>query len=120
MLLKLTDMHSQLYELEIAKAEQSGESCAEQLKDYAVLDAQVNKKVESTQAEIETLTAELHTAKIARQHKEQYEALAKLVNAHSSKPKTKAEQAALEEELSKLKQEKASLDERVRSLRTAM
>ena len=107
---------SRLYELEIVKAEQSGESCAEQLKDYSILADEFHKKVESTQAEIETLTAELHTAKIARQHKEQYEALAKLVNVHSSKPKTKAEQAALEEELSKLKQEKEALDERVHLL----
>jgi len=69
--------------------------------------------VEQTQAEIETLTAELRTAKIVRQHKEQYEALAKLVNAHSSKPKTQAEQTALQEELGKLKSEKEALEERV-------
>jgi hypothetical protein len=97
----------------MSKAELSKASCVRQLDDYASLAAQVNSRIEQTQAEIETLTSELQTAKVVRQHKEQYEALAILVNKLPSKSKTRTEQAAVGEELEKLKMEKKGLDDRV-------
>ena len=102
-----------LYTLEIDKAELVARSCAQQLADYAGLEAQVKALVESTTGDITRLSADLKEAKKARMHKEQYEALAKLVNRHASKPTTRAEQAALEEELEKLKGEAGRLEEQV-------
>lgn len=103
-----------LYGLEIDKAELVASSCKQQLVDYEVLEKQVCAMVESTQADIETLTADLRVAKKERSHKEQYEALAKLVNKHSSKPKSRAEQAKIELELQKLGGEKEKLEEQIK------
>ena len=78
-----------------------------------MLEAQVTSQVESTEADIKKLTEELRVAKKVRQYKEQYEALAKLVNRHSSKPTTTKEQADLQVELQKLGEEKSRLDEQI-------
>jgi len=102
-----------LYSLEIDKAELVATSCAQQLEDYRSLEAKVKGVIESTRSEIATLSGELRVAKKVRQHKEQYEALAKKVNAHAPKPTTMAEQRELEEELRKLGYDKARLDEQV-------
>ena len=94
-------------------AELVAETCQQQLEDYRVLEAQVTSQVESTEADIEKLTEELRVAKKVRQYKEQYEALAKLVNRHPSKPTTTREQADLQVELQKLGEEKSRLDEQI-------
>jgi THO complex subunit 7 len=90
-----------LYSLEVDMAELVAETCQQQLEDYRVLEAQVTSQVESTEADIEKLTEELRVAKKVRQYKEQYEALAKLVNRHPSKPTTTREQADLQIDIRK-------------------
>jgi hypothetical protein len=102
-----------VYLVEVGKAELVASSCAAQLSDYRALERKVKALVESTSSEIYALSVELRLAKKVRAHKEEYEALAKLVNEHASKPKSLAEQEELQEELRKLEEEKARLDEQV-------
>mmetsp|Transcript_32033 Transcript_32033/g.72167 ORF Transcript_32033/g.72167 Transcript_32033/m.72167 type:complete len:251 (+) Transcript_32033:130-882(+) len=100
-----------LYGLEVDKAEEVAKSCEAQMEDYARLEAQVKEMVTSTAREIEGLTAELQVAKKVRTHKEQYEALAQLVNRHACKPATRAQQAEVHGDVKRLREEKARLDE---------
>jgi THO complex subunit 7 len=102
-----------LYKNEIEKAEQVALSCKDQIEDYVHLEAEVSSMVESTQREIEKLNEELSLAKKVRQHKEQYEALAKIVNQHPSKSNTINEQDKVKAEISKLEDEKNDLDKQI-------
>lgn len=98
------------YGIEIEKAEQVAESCKKQMDDYVNLEEKVSSLVESTQKEIETLNEELRLAKKVRQHKEQYETLAKIVNQRPSKKITIKEQDKVKEAIQKLEEDKDTLD----------
>jgi THO complex subunit 7 len=103
----------ELYSLEVDMAQLTAQTCQQQLEDYQVLESRVKFQVESTEADIDKLTEELRVAKKVRQYKEQYEALAKIVNRHPSKPATTREQAEMQLEIKKLEEEKLRLDEQM-------
>jgi len=56
------------------------------------------------------LTADLRVAKKERQHKEEYEALATLVDSHASKPDSRAAAAKVETDMTALAVEQVRLD----------
>lgn len=56
------------------------------------------------------MTADLRVAKKERQHKEEYEALATLVDSHTSKPDSRAAAAKVEADMAALAVEQVRLD----------
>lgn len=102
-----------LYGLEVNKAELVAKACEEQLSYSAEIEKSIRERVVSTEASIDALAQELAHAKEVRQHKEEYEALAKVVNKHSAKAKTRQEQEVVEGRLTELQREHDQLRDEV-------
>lgn len=69
-----------LFELEASKAEAIRKACEQEIEHYAKLDQAIGQQGKETAADIEALKDELKQARTTRMHKEESEALAKVVN----------------------------------------
>jgi THO complex subunit 7 len=73
--------------------------------------------IESTKREIEELKVQLEQERVVRQHKEEYEAIARLINELPARQDTENAIAALEGDLSELERDENSLQQKM-DLRT--
>mmetsp|Transcript_38242 Transcript_38242/g.104146 ORF Transcript_38242/g.104146 Transcript_38242/m.104146 type:complete len:246 (-) Transcript_38242:742-1479(-) len=105
----------QLCSLEVDKAEMVAQTCDRQLSQYTDLAKGVQEQIAASEASIEALSQELKQAKTVRQHKEEYEALAKVVNRHSAKSQTRQVQEETQARLASLEEEAQALEEQVKA-----
>lgn len=91
--------------------------CEQERAAYATVHAEIDQSVAQARADIEKLTEQLADAKRERAHREQYEALARVINEHPDRAATLREIGSLDQELVTLDKRRDATDAGL-SLRT--
>ncbi|KAJ1455005.1 Tho complex subunit 7-domain-containing protein [Pelagophyceae sp. CCMP2097] len=94
---------------EVQKSAGVHAACAQELKECDELEEETTAKIAHARTDIERLQGELGRERKARERKEEYEALAKLINEVAPRHQSRVELEALAAELSALEAESAEL-----------
>lgn len=105
-----------MYKVEMGKFEQSFKMLDQEAKEYECLEADIESKIEETTQSIGSLTQELVQQKKLKQHRDECEALSRIVNLVPSTRNILSASDVVREEISRL-QEQLSARESVENLR---
>ena len=101
------------FEAEAEKCSRVMKSCDEELEHYKALDVDIESSIKDTQKEIKELRKQLEQERKSRRHKEECEAISKVVNAQPPRAETEARIAEIEAALTTLKESEKEINEKV-------
>lgn len=104
-------------ELSMQKSRRACQMNVQQNSHYQKLYKYVSDKSDAVRAEIEQTKQELDAAKQVRRNRQEYDALAQLIQKHPDREKTQAELEALRQQLESLKNQEQSLDNKMHQRR---
>merc|ERR1711865_64308 len=99
----------EFWDLALGKAAVVSECNAREVQEYATLLNQIGESIEQAQGEVEDLKRQLNVERVARQNKEEYETIARLINEFPARDQLEEDLGMLNNDINRLEQEGAAV-----------